>query len=200
MNNFFRIKNTWIDLVYIKPYLYISPYVNGILTGYFIETDYWNKSKDRNNRICYSIKNIDKLAKSILLLFIILIPLFIKCRFPSIFYPIVTSTFPTVISVIFCYSLLENNFSNLTRSLLSSKLWVIFRDNIRVSYLIHIIVFWFTHNYLTITEPSVPLILIHFMASLTLNYIISLLIHKYIEKPIINCFEIISQFCFNFFL
>lgn len=162
--------------LFVKPYFYLAPYVNGLLAGLVTGTNNFM----HKHEIFHSLT--EKLSKNCLLsLMILAMTLF--CQKTPLLSALQTSLPQILISLTICSYLLRNEFPKVINILSEFTIWNKWRPLVRASYLFHPLLFDFLAFIFPIKNFNFFITIIHFILVLKLNYYISYFIINSFDKP-----------------
>ena len=189
------MKGSYLETVHFKPYLYLPSYANGVLIGYLIESDNQSKGSDVS-AVREVVHNSYVIAKHVLFVMILLAIIQLILGFWPVWSAIEASLFPTVVSIILCWKIYSDDFGPLTRSILNNSVWKPLRSCIRVSYIIHPLVYTFTQTLFAAHQLSPLALIAHMIVSLVVNILIAIALEKLIEKPLFEWSKSLSKAIF----
>lgn len=193
-----RIKGSFYVTAHIKPFVYGIAYFSGILAGYLIEENDSNLIRKD-----FMLKTKTQMVYRLSQLFTFAISLLLSLRgvifpFLPLLSAIESSLFYILLSFMFCYNLLENNIQNgFVNDIFTWKQWAKLRKLLRISYLIHPIIFTIVLEYVPLHNLSNLSTFVSFLISFTIHYIITIFIHNRVEKIMLFGVKKISQFIFK---
>ena len=174
-----------------------AAYINGLFAGLLLETDYLDRIK-KDFLLFQTIKNIFTTTK------LALFSLSVIMLFRGVLYStlpfisaIESSLFSSLFSLLFCYYLLRNKVDTSLRQILTLSLFKKLRKCLRVSYLLHPVTFMIIISYFPITNLSITNTIIHSIITLTINYLVALVIYEHLEKHVLKAGARLSKWTFN---
>ena len=147
-----------------------------------MESGYWPEFRTKFNKKITTINNLCKLTLttlvSILLLQTVLYDLL------PLTSAIESSLFPSLLSIQFCILFLDDSFSDMTRRILSLNIWKPTRNVVMVSSVFHALIYTLICMIMPLNNKEFLSIIIHMSLTLITHFLICLLIHLKLEKPI----------------
>ena len=183
---------SYTDVLHVKPYFYGISYVNGLVVGYLMATQSWSQFRAKHFN---AIVKIDNICKIVAITSITLVLLQggvygLSTTMSALEAALLSSLF----SIPICIKILDDSFSPLARYILTMRVWKPIRDVLRVSYVWHMLVFDLVCHFLPLTNPTILNILVHWTLCYSLSYIVSQIIYRKIETPIIKFSKTISNY------
>ena len=165
-NYFTSVTYSFNEKLYVKPYLYIPSFVNGLLTGYLLHSD---SNIQIPNKYIIILKRFN--------IFYILIVVILS--FQTIFYdelPLLSSieisVFNTIFSINFCDFLLHMNYVTNRKQTFLMKL----SEYCNVSYFLHFMIIHIMTELISAKKLYLYYIPFHYILTFTFNFV-------FVSKP-----------------
>ena len=188
------VKNSYIDLVHIKPFIYGPAYVNGVLVSYLLTHNLMEKIY--LNKIT---SNIIIFMKVFLILFALVAYSQVLTIGLPLFNAIESSSFSPLMTAIITYHLINiAQFDSIWKRLLTKTIWIPMRSSMRMAYLIYPVILSMIAD--LFPDIDVSNIFVYLMVSIVfviMTYILAIPMTIVFEMPLIGLSSRLTEHLFQ---